>query len=89
MRKLLPLLFIEAVLLLILMSLFSLDTGRSARAETSYPDPADEHACPSQTSAGGVPRRFPPSSGPGRTASAPIKAFACLNLPRFPRAQAH
>ena len=38
MRKLLPLLFIEAALLLILMSLFSLDTGRSARAETSYPD---------------------------------------------------
>ena len=80
MRKLLPLLFIEAVMLLILMSLFSLDTGRSARVSTSYPDPANGHACPSQTGAGGAAEAIPTFVGPGRDGFSPNQG---LCLPQF------
>ena len=79
MRKCLPLLFIEAVILLTLACLFSLDTGPSVSAQTSNTDPANEHACPSQTGAGGGAEAIPAFVGPGTDGFSPIKAFACLN----------
>ena len=62
-RELSPLLVIEAILLLILI--LSLDTARSVRAQTSYTDPANEHACPSQTGAGGGAEAILSYVGPG------------------------
>src|SRR5207244_7831537 len=59
MRKLLPVLFTEGVLLLILMSVFSLATRRTVSAQTSYPDPANEQSCRSQTGAGGGDKAIP------------------------------
>ena len=76
MRKLLPLLVIEAGLLLILI--FSLDTGRSVRAQTSYTDLANEHACPSQTGAGGGVEAIPSFVGPGTHGFSPNQSL-CLH----------
>jgi hypothetical protein len=84
MRRLLPLLFIEAVILLTLLSLFSLDTGRSARAQTSYPDPANERDCPSQTGAGGGAEAIPAFVGPGTDGFSPNQSLCLPQLAPVP-----
>lgn len=60
MRKLLPLLFFEVVILLVLIPIFSLDPGRSVSAQTSYPDP-DRRTRLSEPN--GSRRRRPSDSG--------------------------
>ena len=84
MRKLLPLLFSEAGLLLIRMSLFSLDTRRSVSAQTSYPDPANEHACPSQTGAGGGAEAIPAFVGSGTDGFSPNQSLCLPQLAPVP-----
>jgi hypothetical protein len=82
MRKLLPLLVIEAVLLLILI--LSLDTGRSASAQTSYTDFANEHGCPSQTGAGGGAEAIPSFVGPGTDGFSPNQSLCLPQLAPVP-----
>src|SRR5438132_1265331 len=84
MRKLLPVLFTEGVLLLILMSVFSLDTRRTVSAQTSYPDPANEHACPSQTGAGGGAEAIPAFVGPGTDGFSPNQSLCLPQLAPVP-----
>jgi hypothetical protein len=84
MRKLLPLLFIEGVLLFIRASVFSLDTRRSVSAQTSYPDPANEHACPSQTGAGGGAEAIPAFVGPGTDGFSPNQSLCLPQLAPAP-----
>lgn len=47
-------------------------------AQTSYPDPANEHACPSQTGAGVAPKPSRHLSDQGVMASVPTRACACV-----------
>ena len=42
MRKLMPLLFLEAIVLVALVPIFTLDPSRTVIAQTSFPNPANE-----------------------------------------------
>lgn len=84
MRNLVPLLVIEAVILLVLISLFSPDLGRSVSAQTSYADLANEHACPSQTGAGGGAEAIPPFVGPGTDGFSPNQSLCLPQLAPVP-----
>ena len=84
MRKLLPLLFFEAVILLVLISLFSMDHGRSVSAQNTYPDPAGEHACPSQTGAGRGAEAIPAYVGPGTDGFSPNQSLCLPQLAPVP-----
>lgn len=84
MRKLLPLLFIEGVLLLMLVSVFSLEIDRSVIAQTAYPDPANEHACPSRTGAGGGGEAIPAFVGPGTDGFSPNQSLCLPQLAPVP-----
>jgi hypothetical protein len=83
-RKLLTLLFFEAVILLVLIPLFSMYTGRNAIAQTSFPDPANEHACPSQTGAGGGAEAIPAFIGPGIDGFSPNQSLCLPQLAPVP-----
>lgn len=47
MRKLVPLLFIEAIVLVALVPIFSIEPGRTVIAQASFPDPATTTRSPS------------------------------------------
>src|SRR5919109_2879917 len=76
MRKLMPLLFFETIVLVALVPIFFLDPGRVS-AQTSFPDPANEHACPSHTGAGGGAEAIPAFVGPGTDGFSPNQSL-CL-----------
>jgi hypothetical protein len=84
MRKLLPLLFVEAVILLVLIPIFSLESGRNVSAQTAYLDPANEHACPSQTGAGGGAEAIPAFVGPGTDDFSPNQSLCLPQLAPVP-----
>src|SRR5690242_1491242 len=77
MRKLTPLLFFLAIALVALVSIFFMDPSRTVIAQTSFPDPAHEHACPSQTGAGGGAEAIPAFVGPGTDGFSPNQSL-CL-----------
>ena len=56
-----------SVLLLALIPLLELGPASQfhVMAQASFPDPANEHACPSQTGAGGGAEAIPAFIGPG------------------------
>lgn len=47
MRKLVPLLFLEAIVLVALVPIFSIEPGRTVIAQASFPDPATTTRSPS------------------------------------------
>lgn len=77
-------LFIEAVLLLILFSTISPDAGGTVGAQTVYTDPANEHACPSQTGAGGGVEAIPAFVGPGTDGFSPNQSLCLPQLAPVP-----
>ena len=84
MRKLIPLLFLEGIVLVALVPIFSMDPGRAVIAQTSFPDPANEHACPSQTGAGGGAEAIPAFVGPGTDGFSPNQSLCLPQLAPVP-----
>src|SRR5207248_2524094 len=84
MRKLRRLLFVEAVVLFALILMFSVDLGRNVIAQTSFPDPTNEHACPSQTGAGGGAEAIPAFVGPGTDGFSPNQSLCLPQLAPVP-----
>src|SRR5205823_13616730 len=84
MRKLIPLLFLEGIVLVALVPIFSMDPGRAVIAQTSFPDPANEHACPSQTGAGGGAEAIPAFVGSGSDGFSPNQSLCLPKLAPFP-----
>jgi len=67
MRKAIFAILVASVLPLALVPLMEIGPGIQfhVSAQTSFPDPANEHACPSQTGAGGGVEAIPAFIGPG------------------------
>jgi len=84
MRKLASLLLFEAVILLILIPIFSRNPSRSVIAQSTFPDPANEHACPSQTGAGGGAEAIPAFVGPGTDGFSPNQSLCLPQLAPVP-----
>lgn len=84
MRKLLPLLFFEVVILLVLMHIFSVGPDRIVIAQTMFPNPANEHACPSQTGAGGGAEAIPAFVGSGTDGFSPNQSLCLPQLAPVP-----
>src|SRR5436190_8106629 len=84
MRKLVSLLLFEAVILLILIPIFSRNPSRSVIAQSTFPNPANEHACPSQTGAGGGAEAIPAFVGPGSNGFSPNQSLCLPQLAPVP-----
>lgn len=84
MRKLVPLLFLEAIVLVALVPIFSLEPGSTVIAQTGFPDPANELACPSQTGAGGGAEAIPAFVGPGTDGFSPNQSLCLPQLAPVP-----
>ena len=84
MRKLVPLLMFEAVILLVLIPIFSMNLSRSVIAQSTFPDPANERACPSQTGAGGGAEAIPAFVGPGTDGFSPNQSLCLPQLAPAP-----
>ncbi len=84
MRKLVPLLLFEVAILLILIPIFSMNPSRSVIAQSTFPDPAGEHACPSQTGAGGGAEAIPAFIGPGTDGFSPNQSLCLPQLAPVP-----
>src|SRR5260221_5088852 len=78
----LPLLF-GIILLLVVVSMISFGPGDRAVAQSGFSDPANEHACPSQTGAGGGAEAIPAFVDQAAMDSAPIRVYVCRSSRRF------
>ncbi len=86
MRKSVHAFLVASVLLLALVPLMK--TGPAIQfhvmAQSSYPDPANEHACPSQTGAGGGAEAIPAFIGPGNDGFSPNQSLCLPQLAPVP-----
>ena len=73
-----------ALFSLILILLITLGPSNHVIAQTSYPDPANEHACPSQTGAGGGAEAIPAFIGPGGNGFSPNQSLCLPQLAPVP-----
>src|SRR5207253_10322377 len=83
MRKpVLAILFADVLLLALVPLLLQLGPASQfhVMSQSSFPDPANEHACPSQTGAGGCDEAIPAYVGSGRDGFSPNQS---LCLPAF------
>src|SRR5207302_11143373 len=88
MRKpVLAILFVVDVLLLALVPLL-LQLGPVSQfhvmAQSSFPNPANEHSCPSQTGAGGGAEAIPAFVGPGSDGFSPNQSLCLPQLAPVP-----
>ena len=74
----LPLLF-GIILLMALVPMLSFGPGDQAVAQSGFPDPANEHSCPSQTGAGGGAEAIP-ARALGRRSGKAVAAVCVLSL---------
>src|SRR3989454_11476841 len=79
----LPLLF-GIILLMALVPMLSFGPGDQAVAQSGFPDPANEHSCPSQTGAGGGAEAIPAFVGPGSDGFSPNQSLCLPQLAPVP-----
>jgi len=84
MRKLLVSLLFGGVILCVVVPLLSLSLSHSVIAQSSFPNPANEHACPSQTGAGGGAEAIPAFVGPGSDGFSPNQSLCLPQLAPVP-----
>lgn len=84
MRKLALTLAIGSLSLLVFAFLSSLTSRTQVSAQTAYPDPANEHACPSQTGAGGGAEAIPAYVGTGNGGFSPNQSLCLPQLAPVP-----
>src|SRR5690242_2507324 len=78
-KSVLAILFADVLLLALVPLLLQLGPPSQfhVMAQSSFPDPANEHACPSQTGAGGGAEAIPAFVGPGSDGFSPNQSL-CL-----------
>src|SRR5256885_1397171 len=79
----LPLLF-GIILLMVMVPMLSFGPGDRAIAQSGFPDPANEHSCPSQTGAGGGAEAIPAFVGPGSDGFSPNQSLCLPQLAPVP-----
>lgn len=84
MRKLFFSVLVGGALLCLLVPLLSLGPHQQAIAQSSYPDPANERACPSQTGAGGGAEAIPAFVGTGVDGFSPNQSLCLPQLAPVP-----
>jgi hypothetical protein len=84
MRRLFVGLSLIALISLASVLLTSIAPSNRVIAQTSYPDPANEHACPSQTGAGGGAEAIPAFIGPGGDGFSPNQSLCLPQLAPVP-----
>jgi hypothetical protein len=86
MRKLIFAFLSASVLLLALVPLMQIGPASQFRvmAQSSFPNPAGEHACPSQTGAGGGAEAIPAFVGPGSDGFSPNQSLCLPQLAPVP-----
>jgi hypothetical protein len=85
-RKLILAFLFASVLLLALVPFMKIGPAGQfhVMAQSSYPDPANEHACPSQTGAGGGAEAIPAFIGPGSDGFSPNQSLCLPQLAPVP-----
>lgn len=84
MRKLIFSMLVGGALLCLLVPLLSIGPHQQAIAQSSYPDPANERACPSQTGAGGGAEAIPAFVGTGVDGFSPNQSLCLPQLAPVP-----
>lgn len=84
MRRLFFSMLVGGALLCLLVPLLSLGPHQQAIAQSSYPDPANERACPSQTGAGGGAEAVPAFVGTGVDGFSPNQSLCLPQLAPVP-----
>ena len=77
MRKAFLPVLLGSLFLFVLVRMISMGPGTRVVAQTAYPDPANEHGCPSQTGAGGGAEAIPAFVGTGSDGFSPNQSL-CL-----------
>src|SRR5437870_11358963 len=85
-KSVLAILFADVLLLALVPLLLQLGPPSQfhVMAQSSFPDPANEHACPSQTGAGGGAEAIPAFVGPGSDGFSPNQSLCLPQLASVP-----
>lgn len=84
MRKFSLSLLLGILTLFVFFLLFHLPPRSRVIAQTAFPDPANEHGCPSQTGAGGGAEAIPAFIGPGSDGFSPNQSLCLPQLAPVP-----
>jgi hypothetical protein len=84
MRKVFFRVLLGSVFMFVLVRMISLGPGTRVVAQTAYPDPANEHGCPSQTGAGGGAEAIPAFVGTGSDGFSPNQSLCLPQLAPVP-----
>ena len=84
MRKLVSPGLLAVFCLSVFLALIFVSPGNRVIAQTSFPDPANEHGCPSQTGAGGGAEAIPAYVGPGVDGFSPNQSLCLPQLAHVP-----
>ena len=84
MRKLLFPLLLGSLVVFVLLGLISSGPGTRVVAQATYPDPAHERSCPSQTGAGGGAEAIPAFVGTGSDGFSPNQSLCLPQLAPVP-----
>src|SRR5213080_3735056 len=85
-KSVLAILFADVLLLALVPLLLQLGPPSQfhVMAQSSFPNPANEHACPSQTGAGGGAEAIPAFVGPGSDGFSPNQSLCLPQLAPVP-----
>jgi hypothetical protein len=84
MRKVFFPVLLGSLFLLVMVRMISMGPGARVVAQTAYPDPANEHGCPSQTGAGGGAEAIPAFVGTGSDGFSPNQSLCLPQLAPVP-----
>ena len=84
MRKVLLSVLLGSLFVLVLIGMIAVVPGTHIAAQTAYPDPANEHGCPSQTGAGGGAEAIPAFVGTGSDGFSPNQSLCLPQLAPVP-----
>src|SRR5712664_2865486 len=84
MRKVFFPVLLGSLFLFVLVRMISMGPGTRVVAQTAYPDPANEHGCPSQTGAAGGAEAIPACVGPGSDGFSPNQSLCLPQLAPVP-----
>jgi hypothetical protein len=84
MRKVSLPVLLGSLFLFVLVRMISMGPGTHVVAQTAYPDPTNEHGCPSQTGAGGGAEAIPAFVGTGSDGFSPNQSLCLPQLAPVP-----
>ena len=84
MRKVFFRVLLGSLFVFVLVRMISMGPGTRVIAQTAYPDPTNEHGCPSQTGAGGGAEAIPAFVGTGSDGFSPNQSLCLPQLAPVP-----